>query len=237
MTRKRNHHRSRRHDRSGEPLPRLVYGLSILTAGVVFWLDSINKVDARHYLKWWPASLIVMGLVHLQRRRWVPATAWLLTGTYFLLPLLHIAQFPVWRIVGLWPLLISAAGVTLVLQALRRSNRESSFSAVAVMAGNHRGIGSQQFRGGEAVAVMGGCEIDLSSARIDGEAIVDVLAFWGGVNIRVPHGWEVVDAVTEILGGFEDKTSGAPEGAPRLIIRGTAIMGGVEVRNSIEGTR
>jgi hypothetical protein len=100
------------------------------------------------------------------------------------------------------------------------------------MAGNNRRIASQNFERGEAVAVMGGCEIDLSPARIAEEAVIDVLAVWGGIEIRVPTGWKVIGRVAPILGGYEDKTAGAPDGAPRLVIRGSAIMGGIEVRNA-----
>jgi hypothetical protein len=135
-----------------------------------------------------------------------------------------------WRIIGVWPLLISVAGVTLVMQALQRTPADS-FHVIAVMAGNSPHIGSQSFRRGEAVAVMGGCEIDLSAAKIVEEAVIDVLAFWGGIEIHVPRGWQVIARVAPILGGFEDKTERAPANAPRLVIRGTAIMGGIEVRH------
>ena len=85
------------------------------------------------------------------------------------------------------------------------------------------------------MAVMGGCEIDLDSVRsASGDATIDVLAFWGGIDIRVPRGWTVVNRVAPILGGFEDKTGGAGPDGPRLVVRGAAIMGGVEVKNQKE---
>jgi len=34
---------------------------------------------------------------------------------------------------------------------------------------------------------MGGCEINLADAKITKEATIDVLAFWGGIDIRVPR--------------------------------------------------
>src|SRR5262245_37052132 len=101
------------------------------------------------------------------------------------------------------------------------------------MAGNVRKVGAQ-FKGGEVVAVMGGCDVDLSAASIAGEAVLDVLAFWGGIGIRVPRGWEVVDRVTPILGGFDDRSDDAPAGAPRLVLRGAVIGGGIDVRHPKE---
>ena len=213
---------------------RLVFGLLVLGAGVIFWLDQMGTINARDYLAWWPLGALAMGVGHLFDRRWIGAAIWFLIGTYFLLPVLGLAQVQFWRIIGIWPLMISIGGMTLVLQALRRSAYERSFRTVAVMAGNNPRIGSQDFKGGEAVAVMGGCEIDLTSARIIEEAVIDVLSFWGGIEIRVPRGWKVIGHVAQILGGYEDKTSSAPDNAPRLIIRGSAIMGGVEVLHPTE---
>jgi hypothetical protein len=80
---------------------------------------------------------------------------------------------------------------------------------------------------------MGGCEIDLRNASIEsGDAIIDVFAFWGGVEIRVPMDWTVIVDATPLLGGFDDKTR--PPETPskkRLVLKGYAIMGGVEISN------
>ena len=217
-------------NRRGRRSERVVFGLLVLGAGVIFWLDQMGRVDAHDYLMWWPLGAIAMGVGHLFDRRWIGAAMWFLIGMYFLLPVFGYGHMQFWRIIGIWPLLISVAGVTLVMQALERTPADS-FHVIAVMAGNSPHVGSQSFRRGEAVAVMGGCEIDLSAAKIVEEATIHVLAFWGGIEIRVPRGWHVVGNVAPILGGYEDKTDSAPENAPRLIVRGAAIMGGIEVRH------
>ena len=79
---------------------------------------------------------------------------------------------------------------------------------------------------------MGGCEIDLRNAEINGDAAIDVFAMWGGIEIRVPENWTVIGRVTPLMGGFEDHTR-APQAASahRLIVRGMVIMGGVEIKN------
>lgn len=102
---------------------------------------------------------------------------------------------------------------------------------MAVLGGGSRGNNSRSFQGGELTAVLGGWDVDLRQAAIDGEAVIDVFALCGGIEIRVPEDWTIVGRVTPVLGGFEDKTR-APQGAThRLIIRGIAIMGGIEVKN------
>jgi hypothetical protein len=51
------------------------------------------------------------------------------------------------------------------------------------------------------------------------------------VEILAPREWSVVLQGTPVLGGFEDKTAPPRESGPRLIVRGVAIMGGVEIKN------
>ena len=216
------------------PWGRFAFGAILLTVGTIFWLDRIGRLDAGDFRPWWPLALILIGLTHLPQKRFAAGAIWIFIGTVFLMRTLGFTHFSPLRLLGLWPLLISAAGVTLILQVLRPATRAANgFRATAVMAGTERSFGSQQFYGGQAVAVMAGIEIDLSSAKPgETEACIDVLAIWGGVNIRVPDGWLVVNRVTELLGGYEDKTvRPADPNAPRLVIRGSVIMGGVEVKN------
>ena len=94
-------------------------------------------------------------------------------------------------------------------------------------------VSSQEFTGGEASAIMGGISLDLRQAKIkNDEAVLDVFAFWGGVEIRVPEDWHVVVQAVPLLGGFEDKTFHPKSGTnKRLVIKGYAIMGGAEVKN------
>jgi len=213
----------------------LAWGALLLTVGLIFWLDRIDRLDARDYVEYWPVAVIVIGLAHLPQRRWFGAAVWTGIGALFLMRELGLSTIPFWRLIGLWPLLISMGGVALIRQALRPKPPGTMFSAAAVMAGNVLHVGSQEFAGADLVAVMGGCDVDLSSARTSrGEIEIHALAFWGGIDIRVPRGWRVESHVAEILGGFEDKTVAAGENAPTLIVRGSAIMGGIEVKNSAE---
>jgi len=210
--------------------------MAILAAGIIGWLDHTGQLRASDYLQWWPLIVIALGLAHLPQRQWVAAVALVAIGMMFLPPLPFFPHVRVALILGLWPLLISVGGVSLIRQALRPAAKDAkntnSFHSVVVMGGVGRGVASSDFIGGDVVAVMGGCEINLAGATIAHEAVIDVLAFWGGIDIRVPRGWRIENRVTPILGGVVDKTDGnAAEGAPRLIIRGSAIMGGVELKH------
>lgn len=104
---------------------------------------------------------------------------------------------------------------------------------LAVLGGFKRVVTSKRFQGGSLTAFMGGCEVDLRQAGIEGDsAVVDTLAFWGGITIHVPEDWAVELRGTPVLGGFEDKTRGRHGGSAKtLIIKGFAVMGGVEIKD------
>jgi hypothetical protein len=84
----------------------------------------------------------------------------------------------------------------------------------------------------EVSAVMGGCDLDLREAvpTVDPLAI-QVFAMWGGIDIRIPPGWVVDIEAWPILGGVVDNTQAPALPAHRVILRGMAFMGGVEIKN------
>ncbi len=105
--------------------------------------------------------------------------------------------------------------------------------ATAVLGGLERRVASQDFCGGSLTAVMGGCEVDLRQAAIaSSPAVIDVFALWGGIELRVPPEWTVRVEGTPVMGAIEDHTApGRANSQQVLVVRGTAIMGGVEIKN------
>jgi len=110
-------------------------------------------------------------------------------------------------------------------------SKESNFSSTAVLSGIERRNSSSAFRGADAAAFMGGVNLDLRDATMEGdEARIEVSAIMGGIEIRIPRTWTVINHVSPILGGVEDHTRSA-DGNKRLVIEGTVFMGGLEIEN------
>lgn len=221
--------------------PQLIIGFFLLLAGIVLLLDNFGVMHARAVLRYWPAGLILIGLaVTAQAQRAagrVSGLFWIFIGVWLLLGNLDVLRVEVW---DLWPIPIIMIGGYLVWQAVHGPDKpvdremESHFSALAVMGGVGRKINSQAFTGGEATALLGGVKIDLHDAAIAAdEAVIDVFAFWGGIELSVPEGWAVVNRVVALLGGADDRTR--PPTTPvakRLVIRGICVMGGVEIKSA-----
>jgi predicted membrane protein len=224
------------------PTAQVVFGLMVVAVGILFTLDNLEILDARDYLQYWPAGLVAVGLLKLWHATrdghgWFGGLIFVVVGTWMLIE--RIVYITI-NARELMPLILVFIGGYMVWRGFggqrreRESDGHSSFSALAIMGGVARRSSSQSFRGADLTAVMGGCEIDLRQASIEPgvEAVIDVFAFWGGIDIKVPEDWTVVTRVMPLMGGVEDKTR-APQQATgkRLVIRGIVVMGGVAVKN------
>jgi hypothetical protein len=174
----------------------------------------------------------------------------MLIGSWLLLNTIGVLRVRFWDM--FWPLVLIGIGTVLVMQTLNRRTREvrtgetstagsdDTLTVFAVLSGVKRTSQSARFRGGEITAVMGGAHLDLRQATIPPgeEAVIDIFAVMGGAEITVPPTWTVVTPLVPVMGGIDDKrlaplpgtdVSGKP--APRLVLRGLLLMGGVDIKS------
>jgi hypothetical protein len=229
-------------DRPRQFTPQMLIGLMVISIGVLFTLDNFGMVQDwdRHVLRYWPAGLLAIGLMKLWQSRdgmggSFGGLLFTIAGGWLLLEQTTLIRI---SFTDLWPLLLVLFGGYLVWQGVAgprpraAGDSNATVNATAILGGITRGNNSRAFKGGQITAVMGGCELDLRQASIDAEAVFDVFALWGGIEIRVPDDWTVVSRVVPLLGGFADSTRPAQTApAKRLVIRGFVIMAGVEVKN------
>ena len=106
--------------------------------------------------------------------------------------------------------------------------------ATVILGGFNRKCSSQQFRGGDLTAIMGGGKIDLRDAQIERErSSARCLRSHGRDRDSGPartgsssHGLLQFSADSKIAPTTQDK-----QGTQRLAIHGTTIMGGITVTN------
>jgi len=226
-------------DKSGRrPTPQLVFGIIVIFVGVLFALDNLNIVAADQFLRFWPLALMAIGLAKLLDCETPEGRLFggivFGVGSILLLDTLHVVHFSVHLI---WPLALVAVGIFIAWQAVMRekapSDGESVLSATAIMGGVEKTCDTQDFRGGDVTAILGGCNIDLRQATIKVDrAVINAFAFWGGIEIRVPEGWAVKLEGFPFMGGMTD-SSRAPiiPSNQRLLIKSFVMMGGIEIRN------
>ena len=221
---------------------RMLFGLVMVSLGVLWTLENLGLSEVGEVLRWWPSLLVFYGFVRLTgldgTRRVVSGSLFMIAGGWMLARELGLVQVSIFR---LWPVFMIAIGASLVWRSMRgpgfspdASDRSSYPRPFAFMGGVTRNVDSQDLVGLEATAVMGGVEADLRGARARGrEVVAEVFAWWGGIDLIVPENWRVASEVTPIMGGVDDQSKAVGgEATTTLVVRGLVVMGGVEIRNT-----
>jgi hypothetical protein len=222
---------------------RMLGGGSLVALGAVLLAGRLDLVDAGSVIAgWWPLVVIAAGLLRLLDRDRTGGVVIAGIGLVLLGWRQDVWTAELWQ--WLAPALLIALGAMLLLRRPRarpavaatglgdasRGTVGPVIDVVAVLAGRELRAQAGSFQGGSAVAVLGSAELDLTPAHLGPEgARLELTAVLGSVEVQVPDDWHVRIEGPAILGGIEDRTSPAPEGAPLLVIRAVAFLGGVEV--------
>ena len=221
-------------ERINQPLPlpatKLILGIFFTILGILWTADNLALLRADDFLRFWPAVVVMIGLVKLaDPTRRVIGVILTVVGASLLA---YTAGWLRFTIFDFWPLLVILVGATIVIRALgfrlpSPSNADSD-QVWAVLSQRKVRETARDYNGGGVFAFMGGCELDLTQADIiHSPAIIDTFAMWGGIEIYVPENWEVVGEVIPFMAGL-NTAAGTPE--RRLIVRGATVMGGIEVK-------
>jgi predicted membrane protein len=111
---------------------------------------------------------------------------------------------------------------------------EEYIDSVSVFGDTKKSILSKNFKGGDVTNIMGGAELNFYHADINGVVVLEVVQIFGGTKIIVPPSWEVVTEMAAVFGGIDDKrslTQVLPDKSKVLVIKGTSIFGGIDIRN------
>ncbi|MDR7090126.1 LiaI-LiaF-like domain-containing protein [Cellvibrio fibrivorans] len=226
------------------PQQRVVIGAFILIIGLIALIDKLNIFESLHFFQFWPTVFIAVGILkilHSKGRSSIFIGGGLIfVGVVLTLKHLGLLNINLW---DWWPAILIAVGAYIMFKDKGRggsmvfgsgeqaSSDNSCLDISVVMGGNKTISNSQDFKGGDITAVMGGVELDLRGASISSDAVLNLWATWGGIVIKVPEDWSVINRGTALMGAIEDKTISPAGSTKRLIITGTAIMGGVEIKN------
>lgn len=216
---------------------RIWIGGLFLFIGIGILLHQMNIWDFPYVLRtWWPLLLIAIGVYQLARRENSSPVASLMIiiiGGLFLLNQwtdINLTAF-------IWPLIFIFIGLMIIFShfKLRKITEfNHTIESFSLFSGADLRSQSNNFKGGEVVAVFGGAEIDLRDAIISEEgATFDFITIFGGINMAVPENVRVEISGLPILGGWENKTRRVAKSndAPMIKINCIAIFGGVEVKD------
>ena len=229
-------------------------GLILLVIGLIFFFRNLG-IGIPDWIFSWHTFLILIGL-GIGYKRDFTGGGWLamvLIGGYFTLEDIAGLDFSAYY----FATALIGMGLYLILKPSKQKDvfkketvdfgtvnsagtenihaQESEYiDSVNVFSASKQHIYSKNFKGGDIVAIFGGCDLNLNQADIEGTINLDLIAIFGGVKIIVPPTWVVKSEITAVFGGVDDKRSVLPAtDAPVKILRikGVALFGGVDIRN------
>lgn len=215
-----------------------MFGIIIIIIGVILLLNANGVLDLSLgdlISTYWPAILILIGLFSLITN---PASKTgglivLIIGIVF--QLRNLEYFDIFDYLEFWPVILIIVGATIIFSPKDKwkNVNKDTVSTIAVFSGVNLKNSSNQFKGGSATAVFGGIDLDLRGARIEqgSEAVMDVFAAFGGLDIYVPPGWNVVVKGIPLFGGWSNKTTNKGNtNLPTLKINCFVMFGGFDVK-------
>jgi hypothetical protein len=224
---------------------RWIPALILIGLGAAFLLNNLHILPFHELFQYWPGLLIAVGVLRLVDSSYAHERAvgaiLVLVGGFLLAGTLGFFYLS-WSTV--WPFLLIGAGL---LMLVRRISLNTGWPSApgqvplewlhesAIFSGGKRRI-KGGFKGGQVDCIFGGFEINMRQAIISADsAELEINAIFGGAEIKVPESWEVVMRGTGVFGGFGDETAHPDPAAypnpKRLIVKGAAIFGGVELKN------
>jgi hypothetical protein len=212
---------------------KLIIGIFFTLLGVLLTLDNLDLANADRFLPYWPVVLIAIGILKFQDRR-SRTFAILGIGVGALLIVFN-NDWLRFSIFDFWPIVLIFAGLGMVARAfgfrLSQMSGGSTSTIWAIFGVRKEKVTARNYAGGRIIAFMGGCELDLTKADMEqGSAELEVIVVWGGIEIKVPEGWEVIGNTVPIMGGADIRTKAAP-GGRRLMVNGLAIMAGIDIKS------
>ncbi|MCL1821485.1 MAG: cell wall-active antibiotics response protein [Prolixibacteraceae bacterium] len=224
---------------------RLILGIVLIFIGVGWMFNRLGILPPflQNLFISWQMLLIIIGTILLVGKRQTSGWILVLIGAVFLIP-------DVWDISEkfrrlFFPLLLVLSGVTLLVnqgsrrkeKLLNKGGRNIDYFDDFVIFGNREVvINSQNFMGGESMAVFGGSDYDLRTAQLAPQgAIIECMTIFGGTSFKIPPDCTVKNEVSTLFGSFNDKRGkGMLETGDLsniLIIRGMVLFGGIEIKN------
>ena len=228
----------------------LIWGLLFVVVGIIFGGNALNIWDIDIFFPgWWTLFLIIPGLISMVRYGFNWGSGILvIIGLVLLFDALDIIDDGViWKLI--FPLVLVAVGISIIASFFRTGTKKGIKSEeysksksykydstqypryTAILGGGDYKNNTEDLKGVVAEAILGGLSIDLRDAKITEDIVLELTAVLGGIDILIPDNVrvEIISGVP-VLGGFEHKINRNAISGPKVRIKYTAVLGGIEVK-------
>lgn len=217
-----------------------LWGLFFIVLGVGFAGNALGLWNFQLFFKgWWTLFIIVPCLIIIVQNGFSLAPVIGLTiGVIFLLSNQGIFNAAVAGKL-IFPVILVFIGLSIIFKdSFRRlpnfdqaQEKADMSDYTATFSSQNINYDNQVFTGTTLNAIFGSVNLDLRSAIINEDVIINASSIFGGIDIFVPQGVNVKTSATPIFGGIDNKRRNQNiQNAPTIYVSATCMFGGIDIR-------
>lgn len=205
-----------------------IWGVVLIVVGLLFIFSSLFNFNI-FFRGWWTLFIIIPSIVGF-----ATTSDKISNGIILLIGILLFISCRGYLDIGSVMiasigLAIIAAGVNLVRKK-KPSKKSTSNKLQAGILGVSETKITDEYKGGNLTAVLGGVVLDLTEAKIKKDVVINVNAIMGDIDIKVKDNVNIVLNTINILGASESIVKPKKESKITIYIEGMCFLGGVEIK-------
>ena len=211
-----------------------VIGIFLILFGVSLLLSNFNVLDfseATSYII--PALLIIVGIVGIIEKKKFDLFYFIIfiVGLSSLFSRLELIDTNLLTSI-IFPLLVVLIGVRVLNLKLASKKVSTSKYYTSIFGGIEEKNIDKNFEGCEITSIFGGAELDFSEIKLKNDkAYINIVAIFGGSEIRLPKKHKITVTGLPIFGGAENKCESDEDSKKEIIVNYTVVFGGIDIRN------
>lgn len=215
-----------------ENLGKYVWGLAFVLLGLLLLCNSFDLFHFTIFFKgWWTLFIIIPALIDLITKEEK------LSSSFFLV--LGLALFCASNdYIGygdVFTIFLCLAFILMGLKIMFRSDKPTKFKRSASLP-NYTGIFgaceekcNTDYKGGSAMAIFGGVDLDLTDVKLKDDIHIDVFCMFGEITLKTDGNIEIISSTFNVFGGTENKNKSKSKGK-KIYIDGFCMFGGIEIK-------
>ncbi len=235
---------------------KMAMGALIIFFGLMYFLKELD-VNVPRWAYHWSSFMVAIGIIVLIKHKFQNLFGFFLIIAGVMFNLATVFNYDI-NLKLMFPLLAIILGVSMVVRPKRKEERDAKkwekvkskggfmgmesetispedfVDGVSIFGSIRKQVSTKNFKGADLLTLFGGTELNLTQASFDSKAVVELTTVFGGAEIIVPADWHIKTEMVSVFGGVEDnRYQGSPlnENSKVLILRGTCVFGGVEIKS------
>ncbi len=210
-----------------------IFGIILITVGLYYLADIYYHfdIDIRYFFKFWPVILIYFGLKEIVKKQYIWGSILTILGVYFLLPALGIyldlKEY-------IFPSLLILFGISLVFsknkQRVKLKDGHKLLYYSTVFGGKDLRIDSNDLEILKLDVTFGGVDVDFRDMVLIKDLRVDINSQFGGIDLRLPKGYNLVVRSNSFFTGVETKYDSNSDSKFTIYVNNDSYFTGVEIR-------